>query len=144
MVEGTDNTIWYVNTKISKHTTSNRDLFVRFKGRFFINNEDQFLDSIPIHGVGEIELATNERIFSVPYVSYTPQININVLSLKQLILQGFKVEIKESKCVITHMCVDQDDQNETDLRINREDKQSSNKNKASTSTDEEKLEIEGN
>ena len=39
LVEGTDketwNKIWYVNTKISKHMTPNRDLMVIFKGGFY-------------------------------------------------------------------------------------------------------------
>lgn len=43
--------------------------------------------------------------FAIPYVAYAPNININVLSLNQLILQGFEVNLKDTTCTITHMCV---------------------------------------
>ncbi|GKC70806.1 hypothetical protein Tco_1116689, partial [Tanacetum coccineum] len=104
IIEGTDkgswNSVWYVNSKISKHMTPSKDLFVKFKESFVINNEEHHDGWIPTHGIGEIELTTNERIFAVHYISYALGININVLSLKQLILQGFEVEVKDSECTL--------------------------------------------
>ncbi|GKB65847.1 ARID DNA-binding domain-containing protein, partial [Tanacetum coccineum] len=55
------------------------------------------------HGIGGIELTTKDTSYTIPYVLYVPEININVLSMKQLILQGFEVEIMGDKCNITHM-----------------------------------------
>ena len=50
-VEGTDNgtwnKIWYVNTKISKHMTPNRDLMVIFKGRFLSIMKMKFATQFP-------------------------------------------------------------------------------------------------
>ena len=111
MVEGTNtgswNSIWYVSSKISKHMTPSKDIFVKIKKCFSINNEEHLLNPLVIHGVGEINLTTDVNIYAIPYVSYVPEININVLSMKQLILQGFEIEVGDSKCKITHTCDDQ-------------------------------------
>ncbi|KAJ9566981.1 hypothetical protein OSB04_002947 [Centaurea solstitialis] len=145
LVEGTDkgtwDTIWYVNTRITRHMTPNHDLFTNLRSGYAVNQEDN-RDEIAIHGVGEVEVKTDERVFSIPYVSYAPGININVLSMKQLILQGFECEIKDKDlgCVITHMRANrrnqEDDRNESTSRINTEINQDSNEV-------EEAIEIEG-
>ena len=108
------NSIWYVSSKISKHMTPSKDIFVKIKKCFSINNEEHLLNPLVIHGVGEINLTTNVNIYAIPYVSYVPEININVLSMKQLILQGFEIEVGDSKCKITHMCDDR--KNDGDVR----------------------------
>jgi len=118
LVEGTNtgswNSIWYVNSKISKHMTPSKDIFVKIKKCFSINNEEHLLNPLVIHGVGEINLTTDVNIYAIPYVSYVPEININVLSMKQLILQGFEIEVGDSKCKMTHMCDDR--KNDGDVR----------------------------
>ena len=90
MVEGTNtgswNSVWYVNTKISKHMSPTKEIFDKFKKCFFINDEERHFDPIHVHGVGEISLETNERTYVIPFSSFVPEININVLSLRQLIL----------------------------------------------------------
>ena len=89
LVEGTDNgswnNIWYFNSTIPKHLTPSKDIFVKIKNHFFMDNEEYYPTPLLVHGIGEIKLTRRQRTFVVPYVSYTPQININVLSLKQLV-----------------------------------------------------------
>lgn len=157
LVEGTNtgswNSIWYVNSKISKHMTPSKDIFVKFKKCFSINCEEHLLNPLYTHGVGEINLTTDVNIYGVPYVSYVPEININVLSMKQLILQGFEIEVNGSKCKITHMCDDRKDvrdvQNKTverDIRIlaeNHPELKKTHEHEASSSKINDKLEIDG-
>lgn len=91
LVIGTDggnwDSIWYVNTKITRHMTPNWGLIRKFKEGFQIHEENELSLSPTLYGVGEIDLLTDTRVFVIPYVAYTPQININVLSLSQLTLQ---------------------------------------------------------
>ncbi|GJW90016.1 hypothetical protein Tco_0167569 [Tanacetum coccineum] len=68
---------------------------------FFV--EEHKSNLLYTYGIGGIELPTEVTSYTIPYVSYVPEININVLSMKQLILQGFEVEIIGDKCNITHM-----------------------------------------
>ncbi|GJY23447.1 ARID DNA-binding domain-containing protein [Tanacetum coccineum] len=78
-----------------------RYLFHETKECFFL--EEHKSNLLYTHGIGGIELTTKDTNYTIPYVSYVPEININVLSMKQLILQGFEVEIMGDKCNITHM-----------------------------------------
>ncbi|GJT05593.1 ARID DNA-binding domain-containing protein [Tanacetum coccineum] len=105
LVLGTENgcwnEFWYVNPTISKHMSPTRYLFHKTKECFFV--EEHKSNLLYTHGIGGIELTTKDTNYTIPYVSYVPEININVLSMKQLILQGFEVEIMGDKCNITHM-----------------------------------------
>ncbi|GKD94377.1 ARID DNA-binding domain-containing protein [Tanacetum coccineum] len=78
-----------------------RYLFHKTKECFFV--EEHKSNLLYTHGIGGIELTTKDTNYTIPYVSYVPERNINVLSMKQLILQGFEVEIMGDKCNITHM-----------------------------------------
>nr|GEV65057.1 ARID DNA-binding domain-containing protein [Tanacetum cinerariifolium] len=105
LVLGTENgcwnEFWYVNSTISKHMSPTGYLFYKTKECFFV--EEHKSNLLYTHGIGGIELTIEDTNYTIPYVSYVPKININVLSMKQLILQGFEVEIIGDKCNITHM-----------------------------------------
>ncbi|GJT50636.1 ARID DNA-binding domain-containing protein [Tanacetum coccineum] len=105
LVLGTENRFWddfwYVNSTISKHMSPSKHLLYKMKECFFV--EEHKSNLLYTHGIGGIELTTEDTSYTIPYVSYVPEININVLSMKQLILQGFEVEIIGDKCNITHM-----------------------------------------
>ncbi|GJT03274.1 ARID DNA-binding domain-containing protein [Tanacetum coccineum] len=105
LVLGTENSFWddfwYVNSTISKHMSPSKHLLYKMKECFFV--EEHKSNLLYTHGIGGIELTTEDTSYTIPYVSYVPEININVLSMKQLILQGFEVEIIGDKCNITHM-----------------------------------------
>ncbi|GKD09847.1 ARID DNA-binding domain-containing protein [Tanacetum coccineum] len=101
LVLGTENRFWYVNSTISKHMSPSKHLLYKMKECFFV--EEHKSNLLYTHGIGGIKLTTEDTSYTIPYVSYVPEININVLSMKQLILQGFGVEIIGDKCNITHM-----------------------------------------
>ncbi|GJR62499.1 ARID DNA-binding domain-containing protein [Tanacetum coccineum] len=105
LVLGTENRFWddfwYVNSTISKHMSPSKHLLYKMKECFFV--EEHKSNLLYTHGIGGIELTTEDTSYMIPYVSYVPEININILSMKQLILQGFEVEIISKKCNITHM-----------------------------------------
>ncbi|GJZ03524.1 hypothetical protein Tco_0536799 [Tanacetum coccineum] len=105
LVLGTENgcwnEFWYVNPTISKHMSLTTYLFHKTKECFFV--EEHKSNLLYTHGIGCIELTTKDTNYTIPYVSYVPEININVLSMKQLIFQGFEVEIFGDKCNITHL-----------------------------------------
>ncbi|GJX29709.1 zinc finger, CCHC-type containing protein [Tanacetum coccineum] len=104
LVLGTENSFWddfwYVNSTISKHMSPSKHLLYKIKECFFVK-EHKF-NLLYTHGIGGIKLTTEDTSYTIPYISYVPEININVLSMKQLILQGFEVEIISDKCNITH------------------------------------------
>ncbi|GKC90458.1 hypothetical protein Tco_1151107, partial [Tanacetum coccineum] len=55
------------------------------------------------HGIGEAVVKTNEREIVIPCVSYTPKVTLNVLSLDQLLAQGFVITYGHDKCRISYM-----------------------------------------
>nr|GFA42764.1 ARID DNA-binding domain-containing protein [Tanacetum cinerariifolium] len=100
MVEGTDfsnwNNIWYVSNTYKKHMCPTKSLFKRLMSRFRMEqtqHEKKFS--------GEAE--TNENKIVIPCVLYTPEVTLNVLSLDQLLAQGFVVTYEHNKCRISYM-----------------------------------------
>ncbi|GJW38190.1 hypothetical protein Tco_0064035 [Tanacetum coccineum] len=55
------------------------------------------------HGIGEAMVETSEKKIVIPCVLYTPEITLNVLSLDQLMAQGFVVTYGHNKCQISYM-----------------------------------------
>lgn len=51
-----------------------------------------------IHGVGEVQILIGTDILIIPGVYYTPDISLNILSAKQLELQGLELTFKGNKC----------------------------------------------
>ncbi|GKF28133.1 ARID DNA-binding domain-containing protein [Tanacetum coccineum] len=56
------------------------------------------------HGIGEAVVETNENEIVIPCVLYTPEVTLNVLSLDQLLAQGFVITYGHDKCRISYMC----------------------------------------
>ncbi|GJU34921.1 hypothetical protein Tco_1183275 [Tanacetum coccineum] len=55
------------------------------------------------HGIGEAMVETSEKKIVIPGVLYTPKITLNLLSLDQLMAQGFVVTYGHNKCQIFYM-----------------------------------------
>nr|GEW05203.1 ARID DNA-binding domain-containing protein [Tanacetum cinerariifolium] len=107
MVEGTDfsnwNNIWYVSNTYKKHMCPTKSLFKRLMSRFRMEqtqHEKQFIFS---HGIGEAVVETNENKIVIPCVLYTPEVTLNVLSLDQLLLQGFVITYGHNIYIISYM-----------------------------------------
>ncbi|GKA51668.1 ARID DNA-binding domain-containing protein [Tanacetum coccineum] len=108
MIEGTDfsnwDNIWYVSSAYKKHMSLTKSLFKRLKNRFRMEgteeNEKKFIFS---YGIGEAVVETNENEIVIPCVLYTPEVTLNVLSLDQLLAQGFVITYGHNKCRISYM-----------------------------------------
>ncbi|GKD27029.1 hypothetical protein Tco_1233243 [Tanacetum coccineum] len=107
MVEGTDfsnwNNIWYVSNAYKKHMSPTKSLFKRLKSRFRMEQTQHEKKFIFSHGIGEAVVETNENEIVIPCVLYTPEVTLNVLSLDQLLAQGFVITYGHDKCRISYM-----------------------------------------
>ena len=103
MVMGTDSSdpdcIWYVSKDSPKHLASSKKVFVNYK---HLEGMDSQTDS-NIIGIGEGLVCANNCNFIIPYVSYAPDLGVNVLSVSQLEMQGLVVEYLEDRCMIKKM-----------------------------------------
>ncbi|GKF33667.1 ARID DNA-binding domain-containing protein, partial [Tanacetum coccineum] len=107
MVEGTDfsnwNNIWYVSNAYKKHMSPTKSLFKRLKSRFRMEQTQHEKKFIFSHGIREAVVETNENEIVIPCVLYTPEVTLNVLSLDQLLAQGFVITYGHDKCRISYM-----------------------------------------
>nr|GEW73707.1 ARID DNA-binding domain-containing protein [Tanacetum cinerariifolium] len=107
MVEGTDfsnwNNIWYVSNAYKKHMSPTKSLFKRMKSRFRIEKTQHEKKFIFYQGIREAVVKTNVREIVILCVSYTPKVTLNVLSLDQLLAQGFVITYGHDKCRISYM-----------------------------------------
>ncbi|GKA38623.1 ARID DNA-binding domain-containing protein [Tanacetum coccineum] len=108
MVEGTNfsnwNNIWYVSNAYKKHMCPTKSLFKRLKNRFRMEGTEESEKKIIFsHGIEEAVVETNENEIVIPCVLYTPEVTLNVLSLDQLLAQGFVITYGHNKCRISYM-----------------------------------------
>lgn len=108
MIRGTDkgnwNNIWYVSKSHAKHMTPSRYLFKRMLNQFKVVGRDEKVRKFIIaYGVGVAIIDNKEEEIVIPSVLYTPEITMNVLSMKQLEDQGFVVTCKDGTCQIKYM-----------------------------------------
>ncbi|GJY04131.1 ARID DNA-binding domain-containing protein [Tanacetum coccineum] len=107
MIEGTDfsnwDNIWYVSSAYKKHMSPTKSLFKRLKNSFKVEGTQHERKIIFSHGIGEAMVETSEKKIIIPCVLYTPEITLNVLSLDQLMAQGFVVTYGHNKCQISYM-----------------------------------------
>ncbi|GJS57379.1 ARID DNA-binding domain-containing protein [Tanacetum coccineum] len=80
-----------------------KSLFKRLKNSFKVKGTEQERKIIFSHGIGEAMVETSEKKIVIPYVLYTIEITLNVLSLNQLMAQGFMVTYGHNKCQISYM-----------------------------------------
>nr|GEY74814.1 ARID DNA-binding domain-containing protein [Tanacetum cinerariifolium] len=107
MVEGTDfsnwNNIWYVSNAYKKHMSPTKSLFKRLKSRFRMEQTQHEKKIIFSHEIREAVVETNENEIVIPCVLYTPEVTLNVLTLDQLLAQGFVITYGHDKCRISYM-----------------------------------------
>ena len=53
-------------------------------------------------------LETSETELLIPCVAYVPEIGINILRMKQLINQGFEINLDGTTCTIKYMIADEE------------------------------------
>ncbi|KAJ0853686.1 putative transcription factor interactor and regulator CCHC(Zn) family [Helianthus annuus] len=95
--------IWYVSTVFKHHYAGNLNVFKRIKHMVGVETktgEDNFLF---IRGVGVVEVKSGNESLRIQSVFYTPELDRNVLSLDQLVLQGYTVKMNGEKCKIYSM-----------------------------------------
>ncbi|GJY04128.1 ARID DNA-binding domain-containing protein [Tanacetum coccineum] len=107
MIKGTyflnwDN-IWYVTSAYKKHISLTKSLFKRLKNSFKVEETQHERKIIFSHGIGEAMVETSEKKIVIPYVLYILEITLNVLSLDQLMAQGFVVTYGHNNCQISYM-----------------------------------------
>ncbi|KAF5764194.1 putative transcription factor interactor and regulator CCHC(Zn) family [Helianthus annuus] len=102
LVIGTDggfwSEMWYVSKSLKHHYSGNLDMFKRIKGMSGVETktgENQFYF---IRGIGVAKVTSGSEKMRIQSVFYTPDIDRNVLSLDQLITQGFAVKFIGDKC----------------------------------------------
>ncbi|KAJ0491756.1 hypothetical protein HanIR_Chr12g0567291 [Helianthus annuus] len=102
LVVGTDGgfwlKMWYVSKTLKHHFSGNLDMFKRIKCMSDVETktgENQFYF---IRGLGVVDVISGSEKIRIQSVFYTQDIDRNVLSLDQLITQGFTVKFTEDKC----------------------------------------------
>ncbi|GJY04129.1 ARID DNA-binding domain-containing protein [Tanacetum coccineum] len=107
MIEGTDfsnwDNIWYISSAYKKHMSPIKSLFKRLKNILKVEGTQHERKIIFSHGIGEAIVETSEKKIVIPCMLYTPKITLNVLSLDQLMAQGFVVTYGHNKCQISYM-----------------------------------------
>ncbi|KAJ0770876.1 putative transcription factor & chromatin remodeling ARID family [Helianthus annuus] len=104
IVTGTDggfrSEIWYVSTTFKNHFSGNLDMFKRIKSMFGVETKMGENNFYFIKGIGVVEVMSGSERIRIQSVLYTPDIDRNVLSLDQLITQGYTVKFIGDKCKI--------------------------------------------
>ncbi|GJS52259.1 hypothetical protein Tco_0625621 [Tanacetum coccineum] len=107
MIEGIDfsnwDNIWYVSSAYKKHMSLAKSLFKILKNSFKVEGTQHERKIIFSYGIREAMVETSEKKIVIPCVLYTPEITLNVLSLDQLMAQGFVVTYGHNKCQISYM-----------------------------------------
>ncbi|MFS7953160.1 putative transcription factor interactor and regulator CCHC(Zn) family [Helianthus anomalus] len=102
MVIGTDggywSEIWYVSKTYKRHISGNIDMFKRMKIMSCVETESGENNFFFIKGIGVVDIITGTEKVRVQSVFYTPDIDRNVLSLDQLMIQGFTVKFMGDVC----------------------------------------------
>ncbi|GJW38187.1 hypothetical protein Tco_0064032 [Tanacetum coccineum] len=80
-----------------------KSLFKRLKNSFKVEGTQHERKIIFSHGIGEAMVETSKKKIVIPCVLYIPKITLNVLSLDQLMAQGFVVTYGHNKCQISYM-----------------------------------------
>ncbi|KAJ0462637.1 putative transcription factor & chromatin remodeling ARID family [Helianthus annuus] len=94
--------IWYVNISFKHHFAGNLDVFKRIKNMFGVETNTGENNFFFIRGIGAVDVVsgTGNEKFRIQSVYYTPELDRNVLSLDQLVIQGFTVQFNGEKCKI--------------------------------------------
>ncbi|KAJ0953707.1 putative transcription factor interactor and regulator CCHC(Zn) family [Helianthus annuus] len=102
LVTGTDggfwSDMWYVSKSLKHHFSGNLDMFKRIKCMNDVETktgENQFYF---IRGIGVVDVISGTEKTRIQSVFYTQDIDRNVLSFDQLIIQGFTVKFTGDKC----------------------------------------------
>uniref|UniRef100_A0A251UHJ1 Putative ARID DNA-binding domain, Zinc finger, CCHC-type n=1 Tax=Helianthus annuus TaxID=4232 RepID=A0A251UHJ1_HELAN len=102
IVVGTDggfwSEMWCVSKTLKHHYSGSLDMFKRIKNMSGVETktgENQFFF---IRGIGVVEVMSGSEKVRIQSVFYTPDIDRNLLSLDQLITQGFTVKFIGDKC----------------------------------------------
>ncbi|KAF5756129.1 putative transcription factor interactor and regulator CCHC(Zn) family [Helianthus annuus] len=91
--------LWHVSTAFKHHDVGNLNVFKRIRNSCGVETrigEDEFL-------VGVVEIQTGSETMRIQSVFYIPELNRNMLSMDQLILQGYTVKINDDKWQIYPM-----------------------------------------
>ncbi|KAF5816113.1 putative transcription factor interactor and regulator CCHC(Zn) family [Helianthus annuus] len=86
--------IWYVNTSYKCHYSGNLDALFGVETN---TGENHFFF---IRGIGVVDVISGNEKFRIQTVYYTPELDRNVLSLDQLVIQGYTVQFNGEKCKI--------------------------------------------
>ncbi|KAJ0678364.1 putative transcription factor interactor and regulator CCHC(Zn) family [Helianthus annuus] len=104
MVTGTDggfwSEIWYVSKSFKRHYSGNLDMFKRIKKMYDVETQTGECNFYFVKGIGVVEVMTGTEKILIQSVFYTPDIDRNVLSLDQLITQGYTVKFSGDHCKI--------------------------------------------
>ncbi|KAJ0442037.1 putative transcription factor interactor and regulator CCHC(Zn) family [Helianthus annuus] len=102
IVNGTDSglwsEIWYVNTNFKRHYSGNLDSFKRIKNMFGVETNTGENHFYFIRGIGAVDVISGSEKFRIQSVYYTPEMDRNVLSLDQLVIQSFTVKFNGERC----------------------------------------------
>ncbi|KAF5773714.1 putative transcription factor & chromatin remodeling ARID family [Helianthus annuus] len=90
--------IWYVSKTFKHHFSGNIDMFKRMKNMSCVETETGENNFFFIRGIGAVDVITGSEKIRVQSVFYTPDIDRNVLSLDQLMIQGFTVKFMGDVC----------------------------------------------
>ncbi|KAI4334734.1 hypothetical protein L6164_013446 [Bauhinia variegata] len=96
-----DKLLWYLDTGASNHMTGNKELFAdldeKQKGEIVFGNDSK----VPIEGKGDVLVLTKSgghRL--ITQVDFVPSLKANILSLGQLLENGYDIHLKDTYCTL--------------------------------------------
>ncbi|KAF5819808.1 putative transcription factor interactor and regulator CCHC(Zn) family [Helianthus annuus] len=92
--------IWYIIINFKHHYAGNLDVFKRIKHMFGVETKTGESNFLFIRGIGAIDVMSGNDKFRIQSVFYTPELDRNVLSMDQLVIQGYTVKTSGERCRI--------------------------------------------
>ncbi|KAJ0672864.1 putative transcription factor & chromatin remodeling ARID family [Helianthus annuus] len=90
--------------KVTKaNFTGNLNVFKRIRNSCGVETRTGEDECLFIRGLGDVEIQRGSETMQIQSVFYTPKLNRNMLSMDQLVLQGYTIKIDGEKCQIHPM-----------------------------------------
>ncbi|GKB68000.1 ARID DNA-binding domain-containing protein [Tanacetum coccineum] len=121
MLKGTDqghwDNIWYVSNNTNIHLCSKLSMFCNIKEKFTANKLDDQMKFLFTYGLGEVVINNGDKGYLIPWMSYAPEVTLNILSLELLERQGFEIVYEHNSCRLVYMFKDPKVQNFNEDRL---------------------------
>ncbi|KAF3667798.1 putative ribonuclease H protein-like, partial [Capsicum annuum] len=91
---------WLIDSGCTNHMTNDKDLFKELKPTTIIKVRIGNGEYIPVQGKGTVAIPSHPGTKTISQVLYVPEIDQNLLSVGQLMENGFKLNFEDKHCLI--------------------------------------------